>query len=263
MSMPQLVNEYDSQTGEYHHAFQTFLDHTDQKLKAQQWLNRFVKTLPLRRVFIDVGAGNGIVTSWFIDLFDQTIAIEPNESLRAELRKKCPQIEVFPEGILNARIADSGDFVLCSHVLYYIDSAEWIFTLERLASLLSPDGVLVVVLQHHKTDCMQMLQHFFDLSFDLTALARTFQNEKGNRYEVSIETVPANVTTFDFNSAYTVAEFMLNLLPMHNPPTRSDLEGYIRRYFTCPGGEFRFSCDQDFLQIRPRKRVAGTMSATC
>lgn len=253
MTIPQLVNLYDSQTSEYHQAFQAFLDHTDQKLKAQQWLNRIVTMLPARRVFIDIGAGNGKVTSWFIDSFDHTIATEPNDSLRAELKKNCPQIEVLPESILNAKIADSGDFVLCSHVLYHIDSAEWMFTLERLVSWLSGDGVLVVVLQHHKSECMRMLQHFFGRSFDLTALARTFQAEKGDWYEVAIETVPAYVTTLDFNSAYTIAEFMLNSLPISHPPTRSDLEKYVQKYFTCRDGGFRFSCDQDFLQIRLRK----------
>jgi hypothetical protein len=80
MSMSQRINVYDSQSKEYHHAFQVFLDHTDQKLKAQQWLNRLVQTLPLRRVFIDAGAGNGKVTAWFTDAFNQTIALEPNES---------------------------------------------------------------------------------------------------------------------------------------------------------------------------------------
>jgi hypothetical protein len=110
-----------------------------------------------------------------------------------------------------------------------------------------------------ESECMQMLQHFFDRRFDLTALARTFQDEKGDRYEVTIETVPAHVTTLDFDSAYTIAEFMLNALlmlnalPMSNPPARSDLEEYVRRCFTCQAGGFRFSCDQDFLQIRPRK----------
>lgn len=252
MTTPQPMNVYDSQTDEYHHAFQTFLDHTDQKLKARQWLNRFVSTLPSRRVFIDVGAGNGLVTSWFIDAFDRTIALEPNESLRAALEKNYPQIESFPENILDATVKDQGDFVLCSHVLYYIDTAEWIPTLKRLVSLLSPNGVLVVVLQHHNTECMQMLQHFFAQSFNLTALARTFQNKQGDNYEVAIETVPAQVSTADFNAAYIIAEFMLNLLPIFKPPTRSDLEAYIRNCFSRPDGGFRFSCDQDFLLIRPR-----------
>lgn len=97
-----------------------------------------------------------------------------------------------------------------------------------------------------------MLQHFFGRSFDLSALAKTFKDEKGDRYEVTFETVPAHISTPDFDAAYTIAEFMLNAPPMPNPPARSDLEEYVRRRFSCPEGGFRFSCDQDFLSIRPR-----------
>ena len=253
MSMPQRIKVYDSQSSAYHQAFQVFLDHTDQKVRAKQWLDRLVKRLPWQRTFIDVGAGNGKVTSWFIDSFHHTIATEPNESLRAELKKNCPQIEVLAEKIMDTDIAVSGDFVLCSHVLYYIKRAEWMAHLERLASLVSQEGVLMVVVQHHESDCMHMLQHFFGLCFDLGALAGTFQAEKGDQYEMSIETVPAHVTTSDLPTAYIIAEFMLNLLPMPLPPARSDLEEYVLRYFSSPEGGFHFSCDQDFLQIRPRK----------
>lgn len=253
MAAPQRISVYDSQTSEYHRAFQVFLDHTDQKVKAQQWLNGVIETLPARGVFIDVGAGNGKVTSWFIDSFERTIATEPNDSLRAELKKHCPQIEVLAEKVLETKMTARGDFILCSHVFYYIDGSEWMATLDRIASWLSTEGVLALALQHHKTDCMEMVEHFFGRRFDLTSLARNFQSELGNRYEVAVETVPARIVASDFDSAYTIAEFMLNLLPMADPPARSDLEKYVRSRFSSSEGGFRFSCDQDFLRIRRRR----------
>ena len=76
---------YNSQSREYHDAFQIFLDHTDQKLKAQTVLSDLVDRLPSRHIFIDAGAGNGKVTSWFTERFVRTIAIEPNASLRHDL----------------------------------------------------------------------------------------------------------------------------------------------------------------------------------
>lgn len=252
MTMSQRANVYDSQTSDYHKAFQVFLDHTDQKAQMQQWLYRLVEALPSRRVFIDAGAGNGAATAWFADTFDRTIALEPNASLRAELRSNCPQAEVFPEKIMDAELAALGDLVLCSHLLYHINESEWTANLERLASWLSADGTLVVVLQHHASECMQMLRHFFGRSFDLSSLAKAFQDQNGNRYELTLETVPAHIATPDFDAAYTIAEFMLNDLPKLIPPTRSDLEEYVRARFACPTGGFRFSCDQDFLTIRPR-----------
>jgi hypothetical protein len=249
MTSRETVTIYDSQSEEYHRAFQAFLDHTDQKIKAQSWLKRLVERLPSHEVFIDAGAGNGQVTSWFVDAFDRTIAIEPNALLREDLKKNCPQVKVLPGTILDADVLVSGDLVLCSHVLYYIDSSQWMAHLERLVSWLAATGVVTVVLQNHDTDCMQMLEYFFGRRFDLTSLAEMFKRENGDRFEVSLETVPAQVTTSEPTIAYTIAEFMLNLLPITNPFPRSDLEAYVEKHFARPGRRFLFSCDQDFLQI--------------
>jgi hypothetical protein len=252
MSNSALVSVYDSQTDAYHRAFQVFLDHTDQKDTARAHLDLLVQGLPSRRVFIDAGAGNGKVTAWFIDQFQRTIAIEPNASLCEELRHTCPSASVHQEVILAAQPTAKGDLVLCSHVFYYLDRAEWIQHLERLVSWVSPEGVLAVIMQNHETDCMHLLEHFFSQRFSLSELATIFQEYGGDRYQIEVETVAAQVTTTDFEAAYTIAEFMLNLLPMPRPFTRSALEEYVRRHFTTATGSFRFSCDQDFLQIRPR-----------
>jgi SAM-dependent methyltransferase len=250
MASSDSIAVYDSQSREYHQAFQVFLDHTDQKLKAQQWLSDLIDRLSSRRTFIDAGAGNGKVTAWFTERFGRTITIEPNASLRHDLERACPTAEVIPERILNADVRTAGDLILCSHVFYYIDASEWMRTLARLASWLAPVGVLVVVVQNHDTDCMKMLDHFFGKRFLVSSLARRFQEEHRSSYDLRIDTSPAKIETPDFPSAYVIAEFMLNLLPISQPPPRRALENYVRAHFERPNGSFRFSCDQDFIQIR-------------
>ena len=250
MARAETIAVYDSQSREYHQAFQVFLDHTDQKLKAQKVLSDLIDGLSSRRVFIDAGAGNGKVTSWFTDRFGRTIAIEPNPSLRHELEGTCPTAEIIPEQILNAEIEATGDLILCSHVFYYIDASEWMQTLARLASWLAPGGLLVLLVQNHDTDCMQMLDHFFGRRFLVASLARQFQEAQPDDYAVQIHTSPARIETPDFQSAYVIAEFMLNLLPMSHPPAQRSLEDYVRAHFERVGASFRFSCDQDFIQIR-------------
>jgi len=248
----QAITVYGSQSEAYHRAFKVFLDHTDQKANARAWLQDLVRSLPSRRVFIDAGAGNGQVTAWFVPSFERTIAIEPNDSLRDELRRACPSAEVIAEPILEAKPSATADLVLCSHVFYYIERAEWMATLDRLASWLAPGGILVVVLQNPGTDCMRMLKHFLAKHFDLSGLAQAIHRERGDAYEVGIDTVPAHVSTPGFDSAYTVAEFMLNLLHLPDPPSRRSLEDYVRAHFRDQAGTFRFSCHQDFLRIRRR-----------
>jgi hypothetical protein len=252
MSESQRVDVYDSQSSAYQRSFQVFLDHTNQKAVARDWLTRRVEALSTRQMFIDAGAGNGKVTGWVSDRFERTVAIEPNPYLAGELRHVCPAADVLATTILDAHPPAPGDLVLCSHVFYYIDRSSWLSNLERLASWIAPGGVLVVVLQNHDTDCMRMLEHFHGERFDLSNLTDRFQAVRGDRYAVHLETVPAEVVTPGFDAAYTVAEFMLNLLPMPNPPAWAALEAYVRREFAAPGGGDRFSCDQDFLQIVPR-----------
>src|SRR5215467_3920117 len=109
MARAETIAIYDSQSREYHQAFQVFLDHTDQKLKAQQWLSDLVDSLPSRRVFIDAGAGNGKVTAWFTERFGRTVAIEPNASLRHDLERACATAEVIPAQILSADVRTPGD----------------------------------------------------------------------------------------------------------------------------------------------------------
>jgi SAM-dependent methyltransferase len=252
MNASERVNVYDSQSAAYHRAFQVFLDHTDQKARAREWLDRLVQAMPSRDLFVDAGAGNGKVTAWLTDQFQRTVAIEPNPHLCQELRQSCPEAQVLPETILAANPPASADLVLCSHVFYYIDGAEWMPHLDRLAAWIAPGGVLVIVLQNHQTDCMRLLEHFHGRRFDLSHLTARFEAARGDRYSIELQTVPARVATPDLDSAYTVAEFMLNLLPMPDPPARRDVEAYVREQLADPTGGFRLSCDQDFLQIRPR-----------
>ena len=53
-------------------------------------------------------------------------------------------------------------------------------------------------------------------------------------------------------SAYAVAEFMLNLLPNTKPIRRADLEAHVQARFATGDGRHCFTCNQDFLQTRRR-----------
>ena len=106
-----------------------------------------------------------------------------------------------------------------------------------------------------KTDQVQVFRsntdeyhHAFQVFLD-----HTDQKIKAKeRLDKIIQTVPSYVTTLDFDSAYTVAEFMLNLLPITDPISSEELKEYVKAHFAKNGG-FRFSCHQDFLQICLRK----------
>lgn len=247
------IRVFDSQGEDYKKAFQVFLDHTNQKRNAKRWLQQVVDGLLERKVFIDAGAGNGEVTSTFAPAFARTIAIEPNAYLLSQLQQAIASAETIGKPILAAQPAAQGDFVLCSHTLYYIEASQWLDHLERLVSWMSPSGVTIVVLQNRETGCMNMVNHFFGHRFELARLAQAFQAKHGDRYEVKTTLDPAHVETPDANSAFVVAEFMLNLLSISKPPGKRDVQTYIDEHFRQPTGGYRFPVHQDFLQIRARR----------
>ncbi|HSE59914.1 MAG TPA: class I SAM-dependent methyltransferase [Nitrospiraceae bacterium] len=253
MTEPEPIKVFDSQGEDYKRAFQVFLDHTDQKRNAKRFLQTLVNGLSERRVFIDAGAGNGEVTKAFAGAFVRTIAIEPNAYLLNQLRRAVPGAEAIGQPIMTAQPVAQGDLVLCSHTLYYIPAEEWLAHLERLVSWMSPAGVTVIVIQNRGTACMAMLEHFFGYRFDLDSLVTTFRAKQGDRYEVATTLDPAHVETSDLASAYAVAEFMLNLLPISRPPARRDVEDYLTKHCAAGDGAYRLSVHQDFLQIRPRR----------
>src|SRR5579871_3804920 len=158
----KFVTAFSSDSPAYKTAFQAFLDHTDQKANAFAWLSGEIERLPRRATFIDAGAGNGQLTARLVPRFDQVIAIEPNSSLVQELRTTCPTAKVIDRTIADATPPAQADFILCSHILYYLPLEEWLPNTMRLADWLNPGGVLAIAIQNPNTDCMKMVRHFVD-----------------------------------------------------------------------------------------------------
>jgi SAM-dependent methyltransferase len=245
------VAKFDSATPEYTKAFHTFLAHTDQKEKALEWLDREVGALAQRRTAIDAGAGTGKLTAWLAKRFATVIGVEPNPSLAVEFRTTCPTATLLPSTILAATPGVRADIILCSHVWYYFPRQEWEANVRQLMSWLAPGGVLAITIQNPDTDCMRMVNHFIGRPLNLRDLA-AIVSIPGSPYDVRMDTVEAHIRTEDLQTACEVAEFILNVLPIPNPPLLSDLEEYVATRFTRPGGGYQYSCHQDFLRIARR-----------
>ena len=248
MDAVRMVQAFSSGSPEYHRSFKIFLDHTDQKAKALEWLGGRIEQLARRERLIDAGAGNGMLTSWLADRFDDVIAIEPNPSLVEELRGNCPQATVVAVPILKAD-PPFADCVVCSHVFYYIPRPEWNENAARLVGWLRPGGFLAICIQNPNTDCMRMVDHFIGGRFDLSKLTHIPELSDRGRFHVAIDTVRASIRTQTLQSACQAAEFVLNVLPISSPPRWSDLEDYVSDKFQRAENEFEFSCDQDFLHV--------------
>jgi protein-L-isoaspartate O-methyltransferase len=236
---------------EYARAFEIFLSHTDQKTKALGWLTGMVKGIQSHGLFVDAGAGDGFITAPLAKLFDRTIAIEPNSTLRAELARRCPQAEIVEAAIGDARIASPADFVLCSHVLYHIPQNDWTDTLERLTSWLGAHGAAVVLLANTNAGAIALVRDFFGKNIDLAPAAQEF-SARHDDFEILMHTLNCEVVVNDFDSACTLTRFFLSDYPdWGRTVTRRRVEEYVREHFTDSRG-YHLSCDQDVLLLRRR-----------
>ncbi len=247
------IRKFNSQSKDYDEIFKFYTAHTDEKQKSIAWLKEIVNKLQSKTQFIDAGAGNGILTRALAPYFVHTAALEPNPELRRQLQQNCPEINIQPDFIMDADISVKADFILCSHVLYYVEQTQWLAHIEKMAAWIAPYGALVLMLQHHKSDCMQIQNHFFQRTFNLASMAQKFNKKNEKKYQVDIEIMPVELIVPDIASACRIAEFMLNLLPVANMPARNEVESYIRRYFYPETQDYRFSSDQTLILIRKQR----------
>jgi hypothetical protein len=249
--MDELLEPYAHDHPDYARAFGTFLTHTDQKVKALGWLTALVNGLGSHRLFVDAGAGDGSTTAALGKLFDRTIAIEPNSILRAELARRCPEAEIVEASISEARITSPADFVLCSHVLYYIPQNDWTDTLERLTSWLGAYGAAVVILANSKADVIALPREFFGANIDLAPAVQEFK-ARHDDFEIRTHTLNCEVVVDDLESACTLTRFFLSDYPdWGRSVTRRRVEEYVRSHFAVSRC-YRLSCDQDFLSLLRR-----------
>ncbi|MFK8845033.1 class I SAM-dependent methyltransferase [Streptomyces sp. Ac-502] len=227
------------------HAYRTYSDEAEH---LKSYLSGIVDHLPRRDVFIDAGAGTGEYTALLADRFATTLAIEPDAALHAELRTTCPGAETLPVPILSAAPREPADFVLCSHVLYYVPEAKWPGHLSAMLSWLRAGGELAIVLQHPESGCMRIARHFGAPTRTLTSLLPHVKSATGRPYHGDVVRRPASLHMPDLATALDICQLVLG--PLDTSSARTQVAAYLHAHAARPGGGFVLSCDQEILRVR-------------
>ena len=89
---------------------------------------------------VDIGAGTGILTELLIGLGADVTAVEPDESMRAEFRRRLPSARLLAGSAEDLPLpAGSADAVLCGQSLHWFNLD---LALPEIARVLVPGGVL-------------------------------------------------------------------------------------------------------------------------
>ncbi len=133
---------------EYLRQLHLFVRSSTEKGSELVKLGESIAALPRRRSFLDIGAGGGDLTIPVSQSFEETTIVEPNEKQAHFFRRRCSHFQIYNEYWERVDLAEKRfDFILCSHVLYYIPEGRWGKTIEKMHAHLAPGGRIALVLQ--------------------------------------------------------------------------------------------------------------------
>ena len=178
-----------------------------------------------RRRFLDIGAGGGDLTIPISQSFDETTVVEPNEKQSSFLRRRCPHFEVYNNFWKSVDLGSKRyDFILCSHVLYYIEEGHWLTTIEKMYTRLEDKGRIAIVLQSPIGEVADFFNQFAYYDVKILELWRDLIQRYGDD-AIEVRYFMNEIWTDSLEDIVTVGLFLLI------DPKFKEYTERIRQYF--------------------------------
>ena len=199
--------------------------------------------------FLDVGAGGGDLTIPVSQSFAHTTVVEPNPRQAEFFQRRCPHFEVINSGFAEARLGEARfDFILCSHVLYYVEAGSWTSTIERMHDHLAPGGGLAIVLQSPIGEVARFFNRFASYDVQVLELWRELIALYGDQ-AVSVRYFLNEIWTPELEDMVDIGLFLL--LDPAFKEHRSELAEYFEAHHRVEGG-YRLVQDEILLAVKKK-----------
>jgi SAM-dependent methyltransferase len=188
-------------------------------------IGEIIAELANRRYFLDIGAGGGDLTIPTSQSFAHTTVVEPNEKQVSFLSRRCPSFEVYKALWKNVDLGSKRyDFILCSHVLYYIGQGDWLTTIAKMYTHLEAGGRIALVLQSPVGEVADFFNQFAHYDVQIVELWRDLARRYGDN-AIEVRYFMNEIWTDSLEDMVTIGLFLLI------DPRFKEHEGEIRRYF--------------------------------
>lgn len=187
-------------------------------------INEALPKLKQTNTFLDVGAGNGFLTEKIAPFFKKVYCVEPNYKSFQLLTKKFKNI--YNTTIEDFKCNIKFDFILCSHVLYYIKREFWISIIKKLFNLLNENGIIVVILQSKDGEMQKFFNKFASQIYKIDP--SQFNTElQHNNFNTELKHFFITIKTESFDEFLEICYFLLLEKKEYLIKKRSQIEEYI------------------------------------
>jgi SAM-dependent methyltransferase len=213
-------------------------------------IGEIIAGLPHRRYFLDIGAGGGDLTIPLSQSFNETAIVEPNGKQVSFLKRRCPHFKVYNDSWERADLGSRRyDFILCSHVLYYIEEGHWLTTIEKMYAHLEDGGRIAIVLQSPIGEVADFFNQFTNYDVNILELWRDLIQRYGDE-AVEVRYFVNEIWTESLEDMVTIGLFLLI------DPRFREYEERIRQYFEAHHKRaegYRLMQDEILLVVKNRQ----------
>ncbi len=218
--------------------------------------------LPLlqrKKTLLDVGPGDGEITSWVGNSFKEITAIDTNKEIinalntRKKILKKGIQLTKIQSDILNTQLKladDYYDLILLSHILYYVERHKWCYVIDIAYRALRPGGFIAIVLSGDTFGKAKLIHHFGGTSIDINTLAKQCI-EKYGQLNVKIFASREIIFAVDLNTMLHIAGFFLRDAQIASK--KNALIDYIENNCRLKNSSYKMSTQQKSILIHKPK----------
>jgi SAM-dependent methyltransferase len=232
---------------EYKHQLECFVKSSTEKGIELVKIGELIARLAQRQSFLDIGAGGGDLTIPVSQSFEKTTVVEPNEIQADYLRRRCPRFAIINDYFDRADLGQQRfDFILCSHVLYYIPEGRWLETIAKMYSHLEKDGCIALIIQSPIGAVAEFFRHFTNYEVNILELWRKLIEKYGDN-AISVRYFINEIFSENLEDIVSIGLFLL--IDRNFCRRTSEIATYFEEHHKISGG-YRITQDDIILVVR-------------
>jgi len=213
---------------EYQRQLNLFIRSSTEKGIELVKIGEIMAGLSKKRYFLDIGAGSGDLTIPISQSFEEITIVEPNEKQAGYLKRRCPHFNIYSDFCEKVDFGSKRfDFILCSHVLYYIKEDQWMSTIKKMYAHLEDRGCIAVVLQSPIGEVASFFNHFADYDVNILELWRDLIQRYGDD-SIEVRYFMNEIYTDNLDDMVAIGLFLL--LDRRYKEQREEISNYFETH---------------------------------